>query len=120
MMQGYGWYGETMWMGDWGLTHGVMMVALLALILYPVGLILRRLGYSPYGRRSPSCRSLIWSACGLSRSTSGGRDDLHGPIPVSPASTFFAHCQLWFAACATISASSTAPPKAFLSAEAAT
>ncbi|MCA0316428.1 MAG: hypothetical protein LCH88_00010 [Proteobacteria bacterium] len=47
MMQGYGWYGETMWMGDWGLTHGVMMVALLALILYPVGLILRRLGYSP-------------------------------------------------------------------------
>lgn len=47
MMQGYGWYGETMWMGDWGVTHWVMMVALLALILYPVGLILRRLGYSP-------------------------------------------------------------------------
>ncbi len=47
MMQGYGWYDETMWMGGWGVTHWVMMIALLALILYPVGLILRRLGYSP-------------------------------------------------------------------------
>jgi hypothetical protein len=47
MMKGYGWYGETMWMGGWGITHWVMMIALLALILYPVGLILRRLGYSP-------------------------------------------------------------------------
>lgn len=46
-MQGYGWYGETMWMDGWGVTHWVMMIALLALILYPVGLILRRLGYSP-------------------------------------------------------------------------
>lgn len=47
MMQGYGWYSETMWMGGWSVTHWVMMVALLALIIYPVGLILRRLGYSP-------------------------------------------------------------------------
>lgn len=47
MMQGYGWYSKTMWMGGWGITHWVMMVALLALIIYPVGLILRRLGYSP-------------------------------------------------------------------------
>lgn len=47
MMQGYGSYSETMWMGGWGVTHWVMMVALLALIIYPVGLILRRLGYSP-------------------------------------------------------------------------
>lgn len=47
MMHGYGWYGEMMWMGGWGVTHWVMMIALLALILYPVGLILRRLGYSP-------------------------------------------------------------------------
>ena len=28
MMQGYGWYDETMWMGGWGVTHWVMMIAL--------------------------------------------------------------------------------------------
>lgn len=43
MMYGYGMMG----IGGWGITHWLIFAACVALIAYPVGLILKRLGYSP-------------------------------------------------------------------------
>lgn len=43
MMHGYGMMG----MGGWGVTHWLFFAAFVGLIAYPVGLILKRLGYSP-------------------------------------------------------------------------
>lgn len=43
--EGYGWM---MMSGGWGLSHWLMFALFAAAILYPVGLILRRLGYSPF------------------------------------------------------------------------
>lgn len=40
----YGW----MTTGNWGLTHFLFFAVMAALVLYPVGLILRKLGYSPF------------------------------------------------------------------------
>ncbi|MCZ8375849.1 MAG: hypothetical protein O9342_10760 [Beijerinckiaceae bacterium] len=41
---GYGWM-----MGySWGVGHWVMFAVMAAAILYPVGLILKRLGFSPF------------------------------------------------------------------------
>ncbi len=34
--------------GTWGLTHFLVFAVMAALILYPIGLILRKLGYSPF------------------------------------------------------------------------
>lgn len=44
MMYGYGMMG----MGGWGIMHWLMFAAFVALIAYPVGSILKRLGYSPF------------------------------------------------------------------------
>lgn len=41
---GYGW----MMSGSWGPYHWVMFIVMAAAILYPIGLILKRLGYSPF------------------------------------------------------------------------
>ncbi|WP_284180124.1 hypothetical protein [Rhabdaerophilum sp. SD176] len=41
---GYGW----MMGGGWGLGHWLMFAVMAAAILYPVGLILKRLGFSPF------------------------------------------------------------------------
>ena len=46
-MTGLGLYSGSMWRGRLGVAHWVMMVAVLGFFIYPVGLILRRLGYSP-------------------------------------------------------------------------
>ncbi len=40
----YGW----MMTGSWGVTHLLFFVIMAAVIFYPVGLILRYLGYSPF------------------------------------------------------------------------
>ncbi len=40
---GYGWIMG----GSWGISHWLIFVLMAAAILYPVGLILKRLGYSP-------------------------------------------------------------------------
>ncbi|MCZ8272629.1 MAG: hypothetical protein O9314_02610 [Microcystis sp. LE19-4.1E] len=41
---GYGW----MMGSGWGLGHWLMFALMAAAILYPVGLILKRLGFSPF------------------------------------------------------------------------
>ena len=41
---GYGW----MMGGGWGLGHWLMFAVMAAAILYPIGLILKRLGFSPF------------------------------------------------------------------------
>ena len=40
----------TGWMmtGNWGVTHLLVFAIMAALVIYPVGLILRKLGYSPF------------------------------------------------------------------------
>ena len=40
----------TGWMltGNWGVTHFLVFAVMVTLIIYPVGLILRKLGYSPF------------------------------------------------------------------------
>ncbi len=40
----------TSWMmtGNWGVAHFLVFAIIMAAILYPVGLILRKLGYSPF------------------------------------------------------------------------
>ena len=43
MMGGLG-----MMMGDWSIGHWIMFAAVVALILYPTGRILRRIGISPF------------------------------------------------------------------------
>lgn len=43
MMHSYGMMG----VGEWGIIHWLILAACVALIAYPVGLILKRLGYSP-------------------------------------------------------------------------
>jgi hypothetical protein len=40
----YGW----MMTGNWGVTHFLFFAVMAAVVLYPVGLILRKLGYSPF------------------------------------------------------------------------
>jgi hypothetical protein len=40
---GYGW----MMGGNWGISHWLVFALMAAVIVYPVGLILRRLGFSP-------------------------------------------------------------------------
>ena len=40
----YGW----MMTGSWGVTHLLVFAIMVAVVLYPVGLILRHLGYSPF------------------------------------------------------------------------
>ena len=40
---GYGW----MMGGSWGISHWLVFALMAAVIVYPVGLILRRLGFSP-------------------------------------------------------------------------
>ncbi len=40
----YGW----MMTGNWGMTHLLFFVIMAAVLFYPVGLILRYLGYSPF------------------------------------------------------------------------
>ena len=40
----YGW----MMTGSWGVTHFLFFVVMAAVFLYPVGLILKKLGYSPF------------------------------------------------------------------------
>lgn len=48
MMHGYG-FDMTGWglMGGWGAGHWITFILFAALVIYPVGLILKRLGYSP-------------------------------------------------------------------------
>lgn len=41
---GYGW----MMGGSWGFSHWLFFALVAALILYPIGRILKRLGYSPF------------------------------------------------------------------------
>jgi hypothetical protein len=36
------------WMTGYGLAHWIIFVAMVAIILYPIGRILRRLGFSPF------------------------------------------------------------------------
>lgn len=73
MMYGYGMLG----MGEWGVTHWLIFAACVSLIAYPVGLILKRLGYSP-----------LWAALtfvpfvnviGLWLVALGGRSRINGP-----------------------------------------
>ena len=40
----YGWAMN----GTWGLTHLLVFAVMVAVILYPIGLILKKLGYSPF------------------------------------------------------------------------
>ena len=40
----YGW----MTTGEWGLSHFLLFAIMAAVILYPLGLILKKLGYSPF------------------------------------------------------------------------
>ena len=65
----------------WSPWHWIVYVLFAAIVIYPIGRILARLGYSPFW-----CRSQIWWACGLWRWENGrGR----GPIPAD-ASTLAA------------------------------
>lgn len=48
MMYSSGMMDGWMMFGGWGLSHWLMMVLFAALVLFPVGMILKRLGYSPY------------------------------------------------------------------------
>ncbi|MCZ8350295.1 MAG: hypothetical protein O9352_10260 [Rhizobium sp.] len=41
---GYGW----MMGAGWGIGHWLMFAVMAAVILYPIGLILKRLGFSPF------------------------------------------------------------------------
>lgn len=41
---GYGW----MMGASWGISHWLMFAVMAAAVLYPVGLILKRLGFSPF------------------------------------------------------------------------
>jgi len=45
-MHEYGFGGG--WMMGWGVGHWVVMAAMAAAVLYPIGVILRGLGYSPF------------------------------------------------------------------------
>jgi hypothetical protein len=45
MMYDYGYMGA--WMGGWSISHWLFFIVFVALVLYPLGLILKRLGYSP-------------------------------------------------------------------------
>lgn len=45
MMYDYGYMAT--WMGGWSLNHWLFFIVCVALVLYPLGLILKRLGYSP-------------------------------------------------------------------------
>lgn len=45
-MHQYGFAGG--WMMDWGFGHWIIFAAMAAAVLYPIGVILRRLGYSPF------------------------------------------------------------------------
>ena len=41
-------YGFDGWMMGWGISHWLVFAAMAAAVLYPIGVILRRLGYSPF------------------------------------------------------------------------
>lgn len=41
-------YGFDGWMMGWGIGHWIAFAAMTAAVLYPIGVILRRLGYSPF------------------------------------------------------------------------
>jgi hypothetical protein len=43
MMHGYGMMG----MGGWGFAHWLMFATFVAVVAYPLGLVLKRLGFSP-------------------------------------------------------------------------
>ena len=47
MMHSYGMMDSWFGMSGWGLPHLLFMALLAALLLFPVGVILKRLGYSP-------------------------------------------------------------------------
>ena len=40
--------GAAMMMGDWSIGHWIMFAVIAALILYPTGRILSRMGFSPF------------------------------------------------------------------------
>lgn len=46
MMYDYGYMGA--WMSGWSFSHWLFFILCVALVLYPLGRILKRLGYSPF------------------------------------------------------------------------
>lgn len=47
-MNNYEMMGGWTMMGSWGTSHWLMFIIIITSVLYPVGLILRKLGYSPF------------------------------------------------------------------------
>ena len=41
-------YGFDGWMMGWGVGHWIIFAAMAAAVLYPIGMILRKLGHSPF------------------------------------------------------------------------
>ena len=76
MMYENGYMSGWMMSANWGLTHFLVFAVMVAIVLYPIGLILKKLGYSPFWA-ALACLPVVniiglWVvALGLNRSDAG-------------------------------------------------